>query len=122
MISLVQRYLADGEAGLVARSRRPLCSPQRTAIDVEDEIVAIRKELDRGGHEAGAATIAYHLEQRHGRSPAVSTIWRILTARGVALPSPTLRAFLERAYLAFQLGLWTIARDAAPDADERVKT
>ena len=33
---------------------------------VEDEIVKIRKELDRAGHEAGAATIAFHLEQRHG--------------------------------------------------------
>lgn len=100
MISLVQRYLADGEAGLVARSRRPLCSPQRTAIDVEDEIVAIRKELDRGGHEAGAATIAYHLEQRHGRSPAVSTIWRILTARGFVTPQPHKRP--KSSYLRFQ--------------------
>jgi transposase InsO family protein len=100
MITLVQRYLADGEAGLVARSRRPLCSPQRTAIDVEDEIVAIRKELDRGGHEAGAATIAYHLEQRHGRSPAVSTIWRILTARGFVTPQPHKRP--KSSYLRFQ--------------------
>jgi hypothetical protein len=42
---------------------------------VEDDIVALRKDLDRGGHEAGVATIAAHLEQRRGPDavPAVST-------------------------------------------------
>jgi transposase len=88
VITLVQRYLAEGEAGLAPRSRRPLRSPRRTPVAVEDEIVKLRKELDRGGHEAGAATIAFHLEQRHGASPAVSTIWRILTARGFVTPQP----------------------------------
>ncbi|MDQ3715912.1 MAG: helix-turn-helix domain-containing protein, partial [Actinomycetota bacterium] len=82
VITLVQRYLAEGDAGLAPRSRRPLSSPRRTGDDIEDEILRIRKELDRGGHEAGAATIAFHLERRHGASPAVSTIWRILSARG----------------------------------------
>jgi len=88
VITLVQRYLAEGEAGLAPRSRRPLRSPRRTPVEVEDEIVKIRKELDRGGHEAGAATIAFHLTQRHGSAPAVSTIWRILTARGFVTPQP----------------------------------
>ena len=88
VITLVQRFLAEGEAGLQPRSRRPLRSPTRTADEVEDEIVAIRKDLDRHGHEAGAATIAAHLTRRHGTSPAVSTIWRILTARGFVTPEP----------------------------------
>jgi transposase len=88
VITLVQRYLAEGEAGLAPRSRRPLRSPRRTPVEVEDEIVKLRKELDRGGHEAGAATIAFHLTQRLGASPAVSTIWRILTARGFVTPQP----------------------------------
>jgi transposase InsO family protein len=88
VITLVQRYLAEGDAGLAPRSRRPLTSPRQTPRVVEDEIVAIRKELDRGGHEAGAATIAYHLAQRHASTPAVSTIWRILTARGFVTPQP----------------------------------
>src|SRR5205085_3742213 len=60
----------------------------RTPVAVEDEIVGIRKELSRAGHEAGAATIAAHLERRHGRSPAVSTIWRILTDRGFVTAQP----------------------------------
>jgi transposase InsO family protein len=88
VITVVQRYLAEGEAGLEPRSRRPRRSPNRTPPDVEDEIVELRKELAKAGHEAGAATIAFHLERRHGRTPAVSTIWRILTARGFVTPQP----------------------------------
>jgi transposase InsO family protein len=88
VITLVQRYLAEGEAGLEPRSRRPRRSPSRIPGDVEDEIVEIRKALAKEGHEAGAATIAFHLERRHGHAPAVSTIWRVLTARGFVTPQP----------------------------------
>ena len=88
VITLVQRFLADGEPGLLPRSRRPRSSPGRTPQVVEDEIIALRKDLDRHGHEAGAATIAAHLQHRHGHSPAVSTIWRILSARGFVAPQP----------------------------------
>jgi transposase InsO family protein len=88
VITLVQRFLAEGEPGLTPHSRRPRSSPTRTPQAVEDEIVALRKDLDRGGHEAGAATIAAHLEHRHGHAPAVSTIWRILSARGFVTPQP----------------------------------
>ena len=100
VITLVQRYLAEGEAGLRPRSRRPGSSPRRTGDDIEDEIVRIRKELDRGGHEAGAATIAFHLERRRGASPAVSTIWRILSARGFVTPQPHKRP--KSSYVRFQ--------------------
>lgn len=99
VITLVQRYLAEGEAGLVARSRRPRTSPQRTAQWLEDDIVALRKDLDRDGYEAGAATIAFHLAQRHGHSPAVSTIWRVLSARGFVTPQPHKRP--KTSYLRF---------------------
>jgi transposase InsO family protein len=99
VITLVQRYLAEGESGLQPRSRRPVSSPQRTGVDVEDEIIMIRKELDKAGHEAGAATIAFHLEQRHGSTPAVSTIWRILSARGFVTPQPHKRP--KSSYLRF---------------------
>ena len=89
VITLVQRYLAEGDAGLQPRPRRPFHSPNRTTKDIEDEVIALRKELERDGHEAGAATIAFHLQRRHGVSPAVSTIWRILSARGFVTPSRT---------------------------------
>ena len=99
VITLVQRYLAGGATGLEPRSRRPHSSPQRTPIAVEDEIVAIRKDLDRDGHEAGAATIAFHHQQRHGASPAVSTIWRVLSQRGFVTPQPHKRP--KSSYLRF---------------------
>ena len=85
---LVGRYRAEGEAAFSPRSRRPHTSPRQTPRAVEDEIVELRKELDRAGHEAGAATIAFHLAQRCGSSPAVSTIWRVLTDRGFVTAQP----------------------------------
>ena len=100
VVTLVQRYMADGEAGLRPRSRRPLHSPNRISQDIEDEVVALRKQLERDGHEAGAATIAFHLQQRHGVSPAVSTIWRILSARGFVSPQPHKRP--KSSYIRFQ--------------------
>ena len=100
VITLVQRYTADGEAGLQPRSRRPRRSPTRTADELEDEILAIRKDLDRHGHEAGAATIAAHLHRRHGASPAISTVWRILTARGFVTPQPHKRP--KSSYVRFE--------------------
>ena len=86
--TLVGRYRAEGEAALMPRSRRPHSSPQQTPDPVEDLIVEIHKELEGAGHDAGAATIAFHLEQRTGSTPAVSTIWRILSDRGCVTPQP----------------------------------
>ncbi|HZA85781.1 MAG TPA: IS481 family transposase, partial [Acidimicrobiales bacterium] len=100
VITLVQRYQGEGTAGLVARSRRPRRSPKRTPAGVEDEIVEIRKDLAKAGHEAGAATIAFHLERRHGHSPAVSTIWRILSERGFVIPQPHKRP--KSSYVRFE--------------------
>ena len=100
VVTLVQRYLTEGDAGLRPRPRRPLHSPNRTTQDIEDEVIALRKQLERDGHEAGAATIAFHLQQRHGVSPAVSTIWRILSARGFVTPQPHKRP--KSSYIRFQ--------------------
>ena len=86
VITLVQRYLAEGEAGLRARSRRPppaRADPGRSRTDRRDP-----QGARPDGHDAGAATIAFHLQQRHGHTPAVSTIWRILNARGFVTPQP----------------------------------
>jgi transposase InsO family protein len=103
VITLVGRYLEEGDAGLVPRSRRPRRSPNQTPAEIDGEIIAIRKTLDRAGHEAGAATIAAHLERRHGHSPAVSTIWRILTERGFVTPQPHKRP--KSSYVRFQAAM-----------------
>ena len=87
---LVARYRAEGEAGLVPRSKRPRSSPTKTAVSLEDEIVSIRKTLAGDGYDAGAETIRVHLRRAHPRArvPSVSTIWRILKARGFVVPEP----------------------------------
>lgn len=91
VIQLVHRFEMEGEAALEPRSRRPLTSPRAVGRAVEDEIVALRKELAGQGLDAGAATIAAHLQRRHESSPAVSTIWRILSRRGFITPQPQKR-------------------------------
>ena len=88
---LVKRYAAEGEAGLEPRSRQPHASPQRTPGALEDEIVELRKALQDHGLDAGAHTIAFHLAKRHGTTPAVATIWRILHRRGFVTPQPQKR-------------------------------
>jgi transposase InsO family protein len=100
VITLVQRFLAEGEAGLEARSRRPRHSPGQLDPAVEDEIVALRKHLVEIGHDAGAHTIAFHLERRLGTAPSPSTIWRVLTRRGFVTPQPHKRP--KSSYTRFQ--------------------
>jgi transposase InsO family protein len=100
VITLVQRFVAEGEAGLVGRSRRPKRSPARISHDVEEEILTIRKHLDELGHDNGAETIAFHLERRHGRAPSPSTIWRVLRRRGFVTPQPHKRP--KSSYVRFE--------------------
>jgi transposase InsO family protein len=88
---LVRRFDAQGEAGLEPRSRRPHGSPRQTPVQVEEEIVELRKALADEGLDAGAHTIAYHLSKRHGTTPSVATIWRILSRRGFVTPQPQKR-------------------------------
>jgi leucine-zipper of insertion element IS481 len=84
LFKLLKRYRLEGPAGLKARSRRPHRSPTRIADLYEDEIVAVHKELADDGLDAGAATIHFHLSKRSSTAPSVSTIFRVLKARGVS--------------------------------------
>jgi transposase len=100
---LVGRYLAEGEAAFEPRSRRPHTSPRRISQVTEDAIVALRKELTEAGLDAGAETIAWHLRRRAGCSPAVATIWRILSRRGFVTPQPHKRP--RSSWRRFEAGL-----------------
>ena len=90
---LCRRFSVEGEAGLEPRSRRPRGSPRRTPVELEDEIVELRKDLLDSGFDAGAQTIRVHLARRHGEQavPSVATIWRILSRRGFVTPQPQKR-------------------------------
>jgi transposase InsO family protein len=105
LYELLARYRAEGEAGLVARSKRPHRSPTRVSETIEDEIVAIRKQLTEFGVEAGPDTIHTHLTQAHGGiAPcSVSSVWRVLTRRGFITPEPHKRP--KSSYVRFEATL-----------------
>jgi transposase InsO family protein len=88
LYKLLARYRLEGPAGLEPRSRRPRSSPARITDRHEDAIVALRKELTDAGFDAGAVTIHSHLARRQADVPSVSTIWRVLKARGFVAPQP----------------------------------
>jgi transposase InsO family protein len=88
---LCRRFAAEGETGLLPRTRRPHSSPHQTPVAIEDQIVVLRKALQDQGLDAGAHTIAHHLQQVHGTAPSPSTIWRILSRRGFVTPQPQKR-------------------------------
>jgi len=88
---LLARYRAEGDPGLIPRSRRPKTSPNALGSELEDEIVRLRKQLAEEGLDAGAQTIGWHLERRHGSAPSPSTIMRILRRRGCVIPEPKKR-------------------------------
>ena len=82
-----RRFKAEGDVGLEPRSRAPHLIANKTPIEVEEAIVAKRKELADGGFDAGPASIVWHLRHLDGL-PSESTIWRILSARGHITPEP----------------------------------
>ncbi len=88
---LIARYRAEGDQGLVVRSRRPKHSPNAIGTEIENEIVSLRKQLSEEGLDAGALTIQSHLARRDGPVPSVSSIWRILKRRGFVTPQPRKR-------------------------------
>jgi transposase InsO family protein len=85
---LVGRYQEGGYRAIEPRSRAAKTIPHRTPDVLEDEIVALRKELTELGLDAGGYTIHYHLRRRHDHVPSVSTIWRVLRRRGFVVPQP----------------------------------
>jgi transposase InsO family protein len=92
LYELIARYRQSGDEGLRPQSKRPHRSPARLAPAIEEEIVALRKELTDLGVDAGAQTIHYHLLRRHRRHkrvvPSVASIWRVLARRGFIVPQP----------------------------------
>jgi transposase InsO family protein len=95
------RYRAEGLDGLEPRSRAPHSSPQRSSAEVEEAIVAVRKELTEQGLDAGPATIQWHLRRRGLRPvPSEATIWRVLVRRGFVVPEPHKRP--KRSYRRFE--------------------
>lgn len=97
---LLTRYRAEGEAGLTPRSKRPHTNPQQTPPEMRKRIIQLRQHLTANGHDAGPATIAWHLEHDGARPPALSTIRRILHLAGLITPEPRVRPY--NSYVRFE--------------------
>jgi len=85
---MVARYRLGGYEALAPRSKVPHTIPHRTAPEIEDKVVVLRKQLAEQGYDAGAVTIHYHLSKSVDHPPSVTTIWRILRRRGFVVPQP----------------------------------
>jgi transposase InsO family protein len=88
---LIGRFRAGGYEALESRSHRPRCCPHETPPAVVQMIVQLRGELQAQGHDAGPATIAYHLALQLKDPPSRTTIWRILQREGLVTPQPQKR-------------------------------
>lgn len=78
------RHEAEGQSGLVDRSRRPHTSPARTGVEVEAQVLALRSK-----HPAWGGRKLHHRLKRLGVNPvpAPSTITRILADHGQIDPA-----------------------------------
>jgi transposase len=63
--TLLARYRIEGEAAFEPRSRTPKTNPRATPPAVVEQVLALRKQLAEAGLDAGAETIAWHLEHHH---------------------------------------------------------
>jgi transposase InsO family protein len=97
---LLARYRAEGEAAFEPRSRRPRSSPTAIADSTATLILELRDKLTAEGHDAGPATITWHLATQHRIVVSPATVARKLTAAGKVTPQP--RKKPRSSYLRFE--------------------
>jgi transposase len=84
----VRRFRADGDDGLVGRSRAPKTQPAKTPPGVAAKVLEVRERLDDNPVASiGALTILAEMEREPFTPiPSTATIERILKAAGVTRP------------------------------------
>jgi transposase InsO family protein len=109
----LERFKAEGSAGLAPRSRAPHSRPTATADHVGEAVVRARKEIADDGWDNGAWTIRWRLLDiaRAGHHPtggpvldpeevpSRATIHRILVERGQVVPQPQKRPKTSRRFV-----------------------
>jgi transposase InsO family protein len=88
VFELLRRFKEGGYPALEPRSRRPHSCSHQVPADVQAQVLKLREELLVAGHDAGPATIAYHLVGKVSQQPSVATVWRILKRHGLITPQP----------------------------------
>lgn len=79
----LERFAAEGDAGLLVRSRAPLTHPNATSDEVEDAIVRLRAQKKHGPKKL---VVALGKEFPEESIPALSTIGDILKRNGLVEP------------------------------------
>lgn len=86
----IERHETGGEGWNKSQSRAPHIVSVKTASTVEEMVVESRLRLDAAPYmESGAYAIWHDLEDRGIAPPSVSTINRIISARGLTKKKPT---------------------------------
>jgi transposase InsO family protein len=75
--NLLERYLSEGEAGLVPRSRRPKTSPTRTSEKIEAMVLELRDQT-----HWGARKISHRLRRLGSATVPRTTVQNILKRNG----------------------------------------
>lgn len=97
---LVARYRTEGDKAFEPRSRRPLTRPDATSDSTVELVIELREQLTTAGLDAGADTIAWHLEHHHHITVSRATIYRIVQRAGLITPEPAKKP--RSAYIRFQ--------------------
>src|SRR3954447_18139719 len=82
------RWRRDGDAALEPASRAPKRVWNKTPPEVEDLVVAKRKQLEDLGLDYGPEEVAAELAGVLAHPPSAATTYRILKARGFITPEP----------------------------------
>lgn len=87
--ALVERWRAEEEGALVERSRAPRSCPHATPVEVQDAVLALRRERPTWGPAKLRARLMSQWPDQHW--PAVSTIAAILSRGGLVEQSRRIR-------------------------------
>src|SRR5436309_13936230 len=88
---LVRRFREGGYEALEPRSRRPHSCSHQVSADVQAAILGLRQELIAAGHDAGARTIAHHLQPLVEQVPSRPPSGGSSAARAKSPPQPRKR-------------------------------
>ena len=97
---LVARYRTEGDTAFEPRSRRPTTQPDTTPPATVELVVELRRQLTSSGLDAGADTIAWHLQHHHQITLSRATIYRIIRRANLVTPEP--RKKPRSSYIRFQ--------------------
>ena len=97
---LLARYRVEGDSAFEPRSRRPHTRPHATATPTVDLVLELRRRLTAQGLDAGADTIAWHLEHHHHITLSRATIYRIIRRAGLVTAEPKKKP--KSSYIRFQ--------------------